>query len=160
MKKTIFTLIVLGLSVVVKAQSNQSEIEVFQSLFGMEKRAVVDQLLQLDTEKSNAFWNLYDSYEMERKLIANQRIATINEYVDNYGSFTDEKLDELVKRSVSVNKSLSKLEMKYYKKIKKELDSKTAAQFYQLEGYFKNAVRMLLFENLPFIGEMDLINNG
>jgi S-methylmethionine-dependent homocysteine/selenocysteine methylase len=144
----------------VQAQSNQSEIEVFQTLFGMEKRAVVDQLLQLDSEKSTSFWSLYDSYEMERKLIANQRISNINEYIENYGSFTDEKLDELVKRSVSINKSLSKLELKYYKKIKKEVGSKTAAQFYQLEGYFKNAVRMLLFESLPFIGEMDLINSN
>ena len=53
-------------------------------------------------------------------------------------------------------KSLDKLIFKYYKKMKKTAGTKPAAQFYQLEYYFLNAIRMDLLDNIPFIGELDL----
>jgi len=44
----------------------------------------------------------------------------------------------------------------YYKKIRKAVSVKQAAQFYQLEYYFLNIIRATIFENIPFIGELDI----
>lgn len=90
------------------AQSNVEEVEIFQSLFGMEKKEVVDSFVQLNTENKDLFWSLYDQYEAERKGLGKLRIKLLTSYADNYNTLTEDKVDEMVKESIVLSaKSLS-----------------------------------------------------
>lgn len=137
------------------AQSNKEEIELMQSIFGMEKKAVVSSFITLEGEQATAFWALYDEYETARKVNGQKRIALINDYAEHYLDMSDEKTDELVAESISINDTQTKLIQKYYKNIKKVGGSKAAAQFLQLENYFKSVIHMTLMEGMPFLGELD-----
>jgi len=135
------------------AQSLQEEVEMFQAVFGMEKKAMT--LVFIENEGDDAFWTLYDQYEIDRKLLGQKRLQLLADYANNYGAMTDEKTDQLMKAVRTQKKSLDKLIDKYYKKIKKSSGSKIAAQFYQLENYILGAIRLEILDNIPFFDEFD-----
>ena len=51
----------------ISAQSVKEQVEFFQSIFGMEKKALVSEFVKLEGEASTSFWTLYDEYETARK---------------------------------------------------------------------------------------------
>ncbi|NJL76121.1 MAG: hypothetical protein HC892_15000 [Saprospiraceae bacterium] len=80
----------------------------------MEKKAAVAQFIKFGRQrkKKDAFWALYDAYEVERKELGEKRIALISDYATNYNSLTDEKIEAILKQSVDVNKGLVGLSQK------------------------------------------------
>jgi hypothetical protein len=135
------------------AQSNKEETEFMQSIFGMEKKAIVAEFLKI--ESTNPFWVLYDEYETKRKELGKDRINTLTDYVENYDNLADDKYDEVVASMISLRKGNDKLIDTYYKKIKKASGSKIAAQFFQLENYFLSEIRSAVMQEIPYIGEFD-----
>jgi hypothetical protein len=136
-----------------KAQSNSEEADFMQSIFGMEKKAVVADFLEIE---SNApFWALYDEYETKRKDLGKERLAVLTDYAENYDKLTDAKYDAVISSMIKLRKSNDKLTDTYYKKIKKASGSKVAAQFFQLEAYFSSQIRATIMEEIPYIGEFD-----
>lgn len=137
------------------AQTNKEEVEFYQSIFGMEKKAVVAEFISLEGEANEHFWRLYDEYETVRKANGQKRLDLLNKYAESYLELDDETTDALAHESIKINDAQQKLIKKYYKSIKKTSGSKAAAQFYQLERYFQSAVHVLLMEQIPIIGEFD-----
>ncbi|WP_276390967.1 hypothetical protein [Eudoraea chungangensis] len=150
---------ILGLSlalvflsaVAVNAQSNQEEVDFVQSIFGMEKKQAVAEFLDLDS--SNAFWPLYDEYEVSRKELGKRRVDLLDDYVSNYETMDGVATDAMVKEAISLRKAHDKLIDQYYKKIKKVSGAKRAAQFYQIENYIQSAIRYGILEGIPFLEE-------
>lgn len=154
MKKAFLTLASVFVMTLSYSQSLKEEVQIFQNVFGKEKKATAAQFIKIeDAAKKDAFWALYDAYETERKALGEKRIALVSAYVANYNSLTDDKIEAILMQSVKVNEGLENLVIKYYKKMKKPVGIKTAAQFAQVENYFLAAVRYELSAQLPFIGE-------
>ena len=154
-KMTFITALIFALALVTKGQSNKEEIEYFQSIFGMEKKAVVAEFIKLEGMSNEAFWTLYDQYETERKAHGQKRIALLNKYAEQYADLDDASTEEMMGEMIALGNQYNKLIVKYYKSIKKASGIKAAAQFYQLEAYFQSVIRLKIFESIPFIGEFD-----
>ncbi len=155
--KTLFTcLVALFISTAVFSQSTTNEVEMYQSIFGMEKKIMVGDFLALDDDQAKVFWPVYDEYEMKRKAFGQDRIDIIIDYAENYDSLSDDKMNELVLKTVKLQGQLDKLVLEYYNKIKKENTTKIAAQFFQIERYFSNAIRYTLSASIPFVGELEI----
>ncbi len=135
------------------SQVQQEEVDYYQSIFGMEKKVVVASFIGLDA--NDPFWAIYDEYEIERKKLGQKRMETLLDYAEHYEKLTDEKTDDLIKQSMSIRKGTNTLIVKYYKKVKKTSGSKIAAQFYQIENYFRTAISSELYSNVPLIGELE-----
>ena len=156
MKKAFIAALLISLgSVVTFAQTNKEEVELFQSLFGMEKKAIVAGFVNLEGPAAEAFWTIYDQYETERKALGQSRIDLLVKYVESYNQLSEEKMDELVAEMIKQKSSTDKLMVTYYKKFKKASGSRAAAQFFQIENYFSSAIRLSIYESIPFIGELD-----
>ncbi len=154
MKKLFSIAIILIASITMSfAQVQQEEIDYYQSIFGMEKKIVVANFLEL--EETDAFWAVYDEYEIARKKLGQKRLNLIVKYAEHYDDLTDEKTDELMKENISLRNKTNDLVTKYYKKVKKVSGSKTSAQFYQIEHYFITAVHAELYTDVPLIGELE-----
>lgn len=154
MKKLFSIAIILIASITVSfAQVQQEEIDYYQSIFGMEKKIVVANFLEL--EETDAFWAIYDEYEIARKELGQKRLNLIIKYAENYDNMTDEKADAVIKNSISLRKGTQDLVIKYYKRAKKVSGSKIAAQFYQIENYFITAIQAELYTDVPLIGELE-----
>lgn len=135
------------------AQTYNGEVELFQSLFGMQKKEIVAEFLNIDD--NDTFWPMYDEYETKRQQLGKERMVLLLEYVENYDVLNNENYDILVADMISLRKGTDKLMDQYYKKIKKTSGSKKAAQFFQIEGYFLSEIRTSIFEGIPFIGEFE-----
>ncbi len=158
MKKSILSFLsVLFISLLfsqtINAQTNKEETDFFQSIFGMEKKAIVAEFLGIDS--ADPFWVLYDEYETKRKELGQERLEVLTFYVESYNTLTNDQYDLTIANMIALRKKTDKLMDQFYKKIKKTSGSKVAAQFFQIEGYFLTQIRAAIFEEIPYIGEFD-----
>jgi len=121
-----------------------------QSIFGMEKRQIVKEFIQLVPSESEAFWRIYDEYESIRKDYGKERIVMLEKYAADYGSMTEEESKAWMKSVLSLRDRNEKLIATYYKKMLKECKPVTAMQFYQLESYILAGIRFQILESVPF----------
>ncbi len=155
MKKLLLTLTSIFAITFCSAQSLKEEVQIFQNVFGREKKVAAAQFIKIEEgAKKETFWALYDAYETERKALGEKRIALVSAYVANYNNLTDNNIEALLIQSVKVQERLHNLVVKYYKKMKKKVGVRTAAQFVQVENYFIAAVQFELSNQLPFIDEL------
>ena len=154
MKKALFTILVSIAFISVYGQSNKEEIDLMQSMFGMQKKAIVAQFVQPLASQSDAFWQMYDAYETERKSLGQERLDLFMEYAQNYSTLTNEQADIWMKKVITLQKKTDNLIQTYYKKIKKVTSPIVATQFYQIENYILSAVRFKVLDSVPFVGEM------
>jgi hypothetical protein len=136
------------LSLGIFAQSNQDEIELMQSLYGMEKRDIVAEFIELSEVQEQEFWTLYDAYENERKELGKKKFQLLQSYVDDYGQVKAEDADNFMKQAIPLRIKSDKLTDNYYKKIKTKTDPIVAMQFYQIENYLADAIKMELLEDI------------
>ena len=67
MKKAILLSAFLMGAMILKAQPTTDEINLIQSAYGMEKRAIVEQAMKLTETEAAGFWKIYEEYEVSRK---------------------------------------------------------------------------------------------
>jgi hypothetical protein len=155
MKKVKLVLIITLVATIAKAQSSDNEIQMLQSIFGMQKKEMAKQAIQIPEGNEIAIWALYDEYEVKRKELGKQRLEGLEEYAEKYYELEGEVLQEMIKKSIKLNNSFNKLIASYTKKIQKAANEKTAFQFYQLESYILSLIRVELLETFPFVGEFE-----
>lgn len=63
----------------------------------------------------------------------------------------------MVKEEATITLAFKKLQKTYYKKMSKSIGEVKAAQFYQFENYLNNVINLAIQENIPFVGELDLM---
>ncbi len=149
MKKITLFLTALFFAALVNAQSNKEEVDLMQSAFGMEKKAMVSEFVQVDPAQKDAFWKLYDEYETARKALGQERIQLLSDYTAKYDKFTNESAEVWTKNVIDLSKETDNLIITYYNKIKKATNPIVALQFYQVEGYILSGIRVSLLESLP-----------
>jgi hypothetical protein len=154
MKKITLLLAVMAISILSYSQSNKEEVDLMQAAFGMEKKAVVANFVHPTDLQKEAFWQLYDEYEVARKENGKKRIELLNQYAMQYNTMTDEQADLWMKDVLKLSAATDKLIVTYYNKIKKVTSPIVATQFYQIEGYIITSIRMEILEGVPFLGEV------
>ena len=155
MKKTLLTTLMAALAFFAFSQSNKEEVDLVQSVFGMEKKAMAAEFIKLEGAPKDAFWVAYDEYETKRKELGKKRIGLLEKYVNGYSTLDDASMDQITKEIISLQGETDKLIVTYYNKIKKGSGVKAAAQFYQFENYILSKIRAEIMENIPLIGEFD-----
>jgi hypothetical protein len=151
MKKLILIFAVVLFAGIAKAQSNKEEIDLIQSVFGMEKKALVADFMNLEGTKADAFWKLYDEYETQRKDLGKKRIDLMEQYSNNYNGMPAEVADKWMADVMKLGKSTDKLLETYYKKIKKACDPVTALKFWHVESYILNSIRATITSEMPWV---------
>lgn len=147
-KLFLFALFVISLSYSNIAQTNQDEIQLMQSLYGMEKRDIVAEYVELNDTQEKEFWLLYDEYEVKRQELGKERFRLLTSYVNDFGEVKPENADNFMKQVIPLRIKSDKLVDNYYKKIKGKTDPIVAMQFYQIENYLFDAIKMELLEEI------------
>ena len=144
----LFAVTICGLA---NAQSNKEEVDYIQSIFGMGKKALVADFMNLEGTKADAFWKLYDEYESQRKTLGKKRIDLLEQYAGHYSDMSAEMADKWMSDVIKLGHSTDKLLVTYYKKIKKVTDPITALKFYHVESYILTSIRQSIASELPFV---------
>jgi len=151
MKKITLLLAALFLASIAYTQSNKEEIDLIQAAFGMDKKAIVADFVQLSDTQKDAFWTLYDEYETKRKELGRERIVLLQQYAEQYMKMTNEQADEWTKKVMVLQGKTDKLIGTYYEKVKGVSDGVVATQFYQIENYILSMIRMSILQEVPFL---------
>lgn len=151
MKKITLFLTALFLASFAYTQSNKEEIDLVQAAFGMDKKAIVADFVQLSDTQKDAFWTLYDEYETKRKELGRERIVLLQQYAEQYMKMTSEQADEWTKKVMQLQVKTDKLIGTYYEKVKGVSDGVVATQFYQIENYILSMIRMSILQEVPFL---------
>jgi len=153
MKKiTLFIVAILFFNVSF-AQDNhiKSEMELMQDAFGFQKKEVMTEFVDLTGVNANAFWELYNEYEVARKEIGKEKMDLLYRYTTHKGAVSNTQAENLMKRVIPLRKNYDKLVEKYYKKIKKATNPLVAAQFYQIEHYIADGINFTILDMVDFI---------
>ena len=114
MKNYILIAAALFLASFAYSQSAKEEVDLVQAAFGMEKKQVVADFVNPSDTQKDAFWQLYDAYETERKELGKQRIELLNQYADQYLTMTSEQADAWTKKVIVLQKKTDNLIGTYY----------------------------------------------
>lgn len=135
------------------AQDNQikSEMELMQDAFGLQKKDVMTEFVDLTGVNANDFWKLYNEYEIARKELGKEKMNLLYRYTTHKGAVSDTQAENLMKKVIPLRKNYDKLVEKYYKKIKKVTSPLVAAQFYQIEHYIADGINFTILDNVDFI---------
>ncbi|WP_430812278.1 MULTISPECIES: hypothetical protein [unclassified Carboxylicivirga] len=134
----------------VSAQSAKEEMDYIQSIFGMEKKALVAEVVLPDEATKSAFWTLYDSYETKRKELGQKRLELLMTYSEKYEDLTDKQAAHFLKQALTIKQQHDKLLNTYVKKVNKASGPVTAMRFHQVEMYILSEIRLALAGGLPF----------
>jgi len=149
--RTFYLLVLLSLAFSsLNAQSAKEEVDFMQSVFGMEKKALVADFVKPSAAQKDAFWQLYDEYEMARKELGKKRIELLLKYEENFDNLSNELAADLLKEVLALTKKNDKLLASYVKKVAKATDPVVAMQFNQIETYVMSEIRLALSDGLPF----------
>jgi hypothetical protein len=149
MKRLGFLIIAVFVFGMANAQSNAEQVDLIQSVFGMEKKAIVAEFIEVDPSQSDAFWKLYDEYEGKRKELGKRRIELLTQYAEGFENLNNESAESWTKEAINLAAKTDKLLVSYQKKISKATNPIVALQFYQVEEYILTGIRMSILEELP-----------
>ena len=158
--KKVFLITCLSMFVFpVYSQITHDEAKLIQDAWGLDKKAMFMEYMELGSEEGSEFWSIYDAYMEERKDLGMKRALILQDYAENYESLTPEKADDLTLRLFDNNMAMEKLQLKCYKKMKKAVGPMEASKFIQAEKYVDAVMRAEIQSNIPFIGELERMRN-
>lgn len=137
------------------AQSNKEDVDIIQSMFGKQKKELVQVYMTIPEDKKAGFWTLYDQYESDRKALGRERIALIESYANEYATLDDKKASDLMNRKMKWTGDYAKFQKKYFDLMVKQIGGLQASKFFQLEDYLENNIRLFIQDQIPFIDELD-----
>ncbi|HZX74641.1 MAG TPA: hypothetical protein VFE57_09485, partial [Cyclobacteriaceae bacterium] len=100
--KKLLILIAICLPAFAFAQSNKEDLELIQSLYGKEKKAIIGDFIKLEGAQKDAFWTLYDEYETKRKELGKKRVAILEKYAASYATLDDATTSQIIKETISL----------------------------------------------------------
>jgi formyltetrahydrofolate synthetase len=153
MKKKLFSLTLLAviMGMFATAQSFKDELDVVQSTWGKNKKALTQDFLQLSTEEAAAFSPIYDAYLESRKKITQVRGEVMEAFAAKNAQLDDETAKDMVTKLMKNNSNLASLQSKTFKKLSKALSPAKAAQWWQLESYIDSEIRAAILGELPLL---------
>ncbi len=155
MKKLVLFFLAISAFIFTQAQIGDDELAMIKDFLKTEKKDLVKEYMKLDEAQSAKFWPLYDEFQEKRRGLAQERLQIIKDYGASFASMTDDQASSIVKRIFKNDKAYSKLQQSYFKKFSKSISPIKAAQFLQLEEYFRTMIRAEIQDAIPFIGEIE-----
>lgn len=152
---TLTTWLVFFVAAVGTAQITNEEAKLIQDAWGLDKKVMLTDYLGLSDADAAKFWPVYDAYMQERTKLGMDRMKILKDYAAQYENLSGDRVDDLTMRLFKNNMAIEKLQMKYYKKMKKAVNPLEAGKFIQAEKYIDAVIRTEVQMNIPFIGEME-----
>jgi hypothetical protein len=127
------------------------EIEMVRSMVRIERKALVEQEMQLAPAESQAFWSVYNDYEAERTKINDRTVKVITDYAAAYPDVSNTQAEMLLDEAFDVDADLLNLKQKYARRFAKVLAPARVARFFQIERKLDAVQNLSIAEQIPLI---------
>ena len=116
-----------------------------------QKAEIMGAVMVLSADDAAKFWPIYSEYDVELTKLNDQRVENIKEYARTYNAMTDEKADELIRKSLAYQKQRAELLAKTYESVKQAVGAITAARFAQVEHQLLLIIDLQIVSSLPVV---------
>lgn len=136
---------------VLSAQTADDVVHLSRSVIQTERQAIVAANLGLSEAESTVFWPLYREYRSAVEQAIDTRVDMLKRFSESYESLTDDEAMSLLDDHISYQKQVLKVQTTYAKKMKKVLQGKTVARFFQIENKMDAIINYELASDIPLM---------
>ncbi|MEX2235609.1 MAG: Spy/CpxP family protein refolding chaperone [Cyclobacteriaceae bacterium] len=129
------------------AQKVDDSLRYAESIWSMQKKAMILEQMSLTEAQKSAFWPVYESYSNAVQYLDMEYIRLINFSVD--GKLSEKKSESLAENLLANELLLAKTRKQYFNKFKKALSPAQAGKFMQLDNNFRTMIRLQMQKNSP-----------
>jgi hypothetical protein len=116
-----------------------------------DKVAILTELMELRPEQAAKFWPVYNEYDKGLTKLADERIALIRMYAENYGSLTDQKVTHIATGLLDLEGRRNQLKKQYFQRMSQAVSPKLAARFLQIENQIEEIIDLQIAASLPIV---------
>ena len=113
------------------------------------REAVVKEVMGLSDSDGEKFWPVYREYESERAKLDDAQAQLMNNYVRDYQTMSDDEADQLMSKTLDLEKQRAELRKKNYDAMKKAVSPATAARFVEVDGQLQHISDLQTASKLP-----------
>ena len=139
----------ISLLLVFPALAQDAEIEAMRSTIRAEKKALVEDAMELDEREAAAFWPIYDDYAARLGELGDRRIELIQRYALTHRRLSDQAARDLAGEWLDVRRRRLKLQEQTWKRLSKALSPVLAARFLQVEHRIELRTDLEIASKLP-----------
>jgi hypothetical protein len=121
-----------------------------QDIQSIRKKLIGDNL-DLTVTEAAKFWPVYEKYSTDFGKIDEDRSVIVKEYSESFGSVTDERADNLIRRWLDTDIDAARLRQKYVPIIRAVLSGKKAATFFQLDRRISMMIDVQITSQIPLL---------
>lgn len=136
-----------------RTENEEANIQTYTELLRQDVRkqkvAIIGQLMSLAPEQAAKFWPIYQDYEKELGKLGDEKVAGIKEFIQNYGTFTNEVASDLVKKTLDLEARRVELKRKTVDRLSKTLSPMLAGRFLQIENQLQFILDLQVSATLP-----------
>jgi hypothetical protein len=116
-----------------------------------DKVSILTELMDLGPEEAAKFWPVYGEYDKELTKLADERIAFIRLYADNYPALSDEMATRIAMGMMDVEARRVDMRKQYFRRVSQALTPKDAARWLQVEAQIEKLVDLQILASLPIV---------
>jgi len=116
-----------------------------------DKVSILTELMALSPEQAAKFWPVYNEYDKSLTRLADERIAFIRVYAENYSSLSQETATQLAMGLMDVQGRRLDLQKQYFQRFSQTLTAKDAARWLQIESQVEKLVDLQILSSLPIV---------
>jgi hypothetical protein len=136
-------------------QTQEANIKAYISMlrkdFKRDKVAIITELMQLGPQESSKFWPVYNDYDKLLTKLADERLAFIRMYADNFSSLTPEMVTKIATGMMDVEGRRLELRKQYFQRVSQTLTPKDAIRWLHVEAQIERVVDLQILSSLPIV---------
>jgi hypothetical protein len=132
-------------------QNLKSYIDLLRHDLNKEKVQILTELMDLDSDEAAKFWPIYDEYTKTLHQLADERLALIRLYAENYATLTNEMATKIAVGAMDVEAKRIALRKEYFQKFSSALTAKDAARWLQIETQIEKLLDLQILASLPIV---------
>lgn len=134
-----------------KEANLKAYVELLRKDVKKDKVAILSELMDLGPEESSKFWPVYNDFDKALTVLADERIALIRMYAENFGAMTDVTATKLANGALDLDARRNDLKRSYFQKLSAVLNPRLAARFLQIENQLEKIIDLQIASSLPVI---------
>src|SRR5687768_11300575 len=131
---------------VLRAQQIDDSLRYAESIWSMQKKAMILEQMDLTEAEKSAFWPVYESYANAIQYLDMEYIRLLNYSPED---LTERKAASLTENILMNELLLAKTRKQYYRKFSKALTPAQAGKFMQIDNNFRTMLRIQMQKESP-----------
>ena len=129
------------------------QLQLLQAQVGPEKRALIEQQMDLRPDQAGKFWPVYDKHQEALAEFNRRRLTNIMEYARlwNSSELNDETATALAKEALSLERDEAEQMERTFKNLKGAISPMKAVRYLQIESKLRAILRFQQAAEVPLI---------